>query len=212
MHEATFNDAVEIARDIIQQTEELLGPSPAEVTARYFCDHAPSAQRANLRILIWCAEEIMLAWDSVNLIAERSLRDGVSLCPELVEWVADRLAGKRPRPTRRGTDPDAGLARNRGIVDAVQWLVDNGFSATRSKNRGPQASYDGQSACDAVGVALNLSYSGVEGIWTKSAAPNSPFRRRSATVVGVTDDSPPRVVVSYNKPENEQDTYNAKFP
>lgn len=212
MREETFLDAVEIARDIIQMTEEALGPSTAEAMARLWRDRSPSTRDAYLRDLIWCSEEIMLAWDSVSLIAQQLLRGGESLPAELAGWVADHLAGKRPRPTRRGQDPDANLARDRGIVDALQWLAQNGFRATRSKNRGSRASFEGGSACDAVGVAANLSYSGVERIWTKSAAPGSPIRRRPITVVGATSDLPPRVVVSFANLRNEEDTLAPPHP
>ena len=204
MREETFLAAVEIARDIIRQTEEALGPSTAKAVARFWDDCDPSAGYGCLETLIWCSEEIAVAWDSVSLVAERLLRENERLPPELARWVADRLAGGCPRPTKRGPDPDTNLARDRGIVDAVQWLVQSGFSATRSKNRGPHASFDGQSACDAVGAAAHLSYSRVEGIWTSSAASDSPIRRRPFDVIGVTGDSPPRAVVSFKKHRNEE--------
>lgn len=154
----------------------------------------------------------MVAWDSLNLIAARLLRDGESLPTELAQWVADRLAGERLRPTKRGQDPDANHGRDRGIVDAVQWLVTSGFTATRSKNRGSEANFEGGSACDAVAMAANLSYSRVEAIWTESAAPESAIRRRTGTVIGVTNDSPPRAVVSFSKARNKEDTLPAEFP
>ena len=62
--------------------------------------------------------------------------------------LADVLARKRSRPTARGKDPDANFVRNRAIVDAVQWLVQQGFRATRSKAMAV-ASVEGGSACDA---------------------------------------------------------------
>ena len=67
---------------------------------------------------------------------------------ELASWMADVLARKRSRPTARGKDPDANFVRNRAIVEAVQWLVQQGFRATRSKAMAV-ASVEGGSACDA---------------------------------------------------------------
>jgi hypothetical protein len=67
------------------------------------------------------------------LIAQQLLRDGEPLPGELASWMADVLARKCSRPTARGKDPDANFVRNRAIVDAVQWLVQQGFRATRSK-------------------------------------------------------------------------------
>ena len=67
---------------------------------------------------------------------------------ELASWMADVLARKRSRSTARGKDPDANFVRNRAIVDAVQWLVQQGFRATRSKAMAV-ASVEGGSACDA---------------------------------------------------------------
>ena len=62
--------------------------------------------------------------------------------------LADVLARKRSRPTARGKNPDANFVRNRAIVDAVQWLVQQGLRATRSKAMAV-ASVEGGSACDA---------------------------------------------------------------
>ena len=66
----------------------------------------------------------------------------------MASWMADVLARKRSRPTARGKDPDANFVRNRAIVEAVQWLVQQGFRATRSKAMAV-ASVEGGSACDA---------------------------------------------------------------
>ena len=209
MREETFEAAVEIARDIIRDTEEALaefGASTPEQLARLCRDQPAETQERDLHRLIWCSEEIVASWDTVSRIAQDLLREEGSLPPELAEWTADVLddvlAGRRPRPTKRGRDPDANLARDRAIVDAVQWLNQNGLKATRNairnKDRLPTtACFEGGSACDAVGVAAYMGYKNVERIWTKSADPDSPIRRRKHVVVGLTNDSPPRAVVSY---------------
>ena len=209
MNEETFEAAVEVARDIIRDTEETFaefGASTPELLARLYRDQPAEIQERNLHRLIWCSEEIVAAWDAVSRIAQDLLREEGSLPPELAEWTADVLddvlAGRRPRPTKRGPDPDANLARDRAIVDAVQWLNQSGLkamrNAIRNKDRLPtKACFEGGSACDAVGVAACMGYKNVERVWTKSAAPDSPIRRRKHVVVGFTNDSPPRAVVSY---------------
>ena len=85
--------------------------------------------------LIWCSREIRAAWDGVSLIAQQLLRDGEPLPGEPASWMADVLARKRSRPTARGKDPDANFVRNRAIVDAVQWLVQQGFRVRHAAKR-----------------------------------------------------------------------------
>ena len=53
----------------------------------------------------------------------------------MASWMADVLARKRSRPTARGKDPDANFVRNRAIVDAVQWLVQQGFRVRHAAKR-----------------------------------------------------------------------------
>ena len=59
------------------------------------------------------------------------------------------------------------------IASAVQALVDRGFHATRNKRLpmdtpSARASAEGGSACDAVGVAFDMSYPAVQKVWTDS--------------------------------------------
>jgi len=217
----TFDEAVKVAHDMIRDTEEAFreaGASPAELLANAYRAWPVSTSGPLLRqmrtpedylsVLIWCSRKVAGAWDSVSLIAQDLLREGECLPPELAGWVADRLAGRRPRPARRGRDPDENFERDWAIVDAVQWLVHNGFTATRGAIRDrawlpAEACSEGGSACDAVAVAATMSYKNVERIWTKSAQPNSPIRRRKPKVIGITSDSPPRAILSYTTPEKD---------
>ena len=147
MDDARFKSAVQLASDTRKEVEAAMETSPEALAGGY--RKAPAERRPVLLAqLIWCSREIRAAWDGVSLIAQQLLRDGEPLPGELASWMADVLARKRSRPTARGKDPDANFARNRAIVDAVQWLVQQGFRATRSKAMAV-ASVEGGSACDA---------------------------------------------------------------
>ena len=206
MRRETFEGAVEIARDIIRQQIELSGTSPSENFARFYQIRPAETRAAYLRDLLWCSEQIVVAWDSVNLIAVDLLQKGELLPTELGKWVADRLNGQRQRPTKRGRAPDADHARNRGIVDAVQWLVAQGMTATRNgirnRHKLTNACFEGASACDAVGVAVCLGYKRIEAIWTESASPDSAIARRPFKITGYRQ-SPPSAIVSYSIPGNK---------
>ena len=195
MREETFNAAVDIARDCLRQEHENWGATSAEGMARLYRRRDPNTRVAFIRDLVWCSEEIAFAWDSLNLIARDLLRDGEQLPTELAEWVADRLDTNRPRPSRRGQDPDAKVNRNRAVMVAVRHLTRQGMTATRNKGGLNRACFEGGSACDAVGVAANLSYKTVESIWSESASPESPIYRFAFRYV-------PRLS-SYSNPENK---------
>ena len=206
MRRETFEGAVEIARDIIRQQIELSGTSPSENFARFY-----QIRPAETRAALSSGSTLVLrtdrgGMDSVNLIAVDLLQKGELLPTELGKWVADRLNGQRQRPTKRGRDPDADHARNRGIVDAVQWLVAQGMTATRNGIRNQykltKACFEGGSACDAVGVAVYLGYKRIEAIWTESASPDSAIARRPFEITGYRR-SPPSAIVSYSIPGNK---------
>ena len=178
MDEKRFQEAVESVRNVLRQERELWGETPAEGLARLYKRSAPESRADFLREQLWCSNEIMASWDAVKLIAEDLLRDGEPLLPELAEWVANVLAdGEKSRPTQRGQDPDAKFNRNRSVMVAVRNLVSQGMTATRNKAGVNHACFEGGSACDAVGLAVNLSYKTVESVWCDSASPDSPFYR-----------------------------------
>ena len=184
MDRATFQDAVEAARDFLQKYTEFVGDTPAEALVRLY-EYRPAELREDLlRDLIYCSTEIMAAWDGLNLIAEKLLLQGESLPPDLARWVADRLAERRPRPTTKGQNPDANVPRNLAVMAAVRHLVrmmvNQRMKPTRRRKLvGNEACFEGGSACDAVGLAAGLSYKNVEAIWTDSASPESPIYRNS---------------------------------
>ena len=184
MDRATFQDAVEAARDFLQKYTEFVGDTPAEALVRLY-EYRPAELREDLlRDLIYSSTEIMAAWDGLNLIAEKLLLQGERLPPDLAGWVADRLAlePRRPRPTTRGQNPDANVPRNLAVMAAVRHLikVNHWMKPTRRRKLvGNEACFEGGSACDAVGIAAGLSYKNVEAIWTDSASPESPIYRNS---------------------------------
>lgn len=189
MDEAKFQKAVEITRDYMQSLAPLMGgPTPRLYALFYwlipFCEShfnrdVPS-QKEYLRLLIYCSKEITAAWEGLNLIAQEMVRNGEHPPPELAKWTAEQ----RPRPTKRGPDPYGDASRNQIIVITIEHLLlESGMKATRNglidRIQRPEPCHEGGSACDAVGVAMGLSYKAVEKIWTNSASKKNPPYRMS---------------------------------
>ena len=107
-------------------------------------------------------------------VAIECVERGGAIPSELREFVVDALQGSLPR--RQGGKC---MPRDAAICQAVFRLVIDGFNATRTKAKGPAACAEGGSACDAVGVALNMGYSNVERIWN---APSPHNRTRKAVL------------------------------
>ena len=112
---------------------------------------------------------------ALTAIAIDHLRRGDEMPAELRDFVIDILEQKRPPRA----PVDRLQPRNAAICQAVHRLVHEGFDATRNKAKGSEASAEGGSACDAVAVALHMSYSNVERIW--NAMP--PEHKRARKVV-----------------------------
>ena len=176
-----FQEAVEIARGLLR-VYKAVGNTPAEALAcSYWIDKVDV-----LTAFIRCPDSAV-EWDTVNLIAQKMLREERPLPPELAEWIADVLADqllkqkeekRRPRLTKRGVNPDKDSVRNMKIVNAVMMLTELGMIATRNITRGgTNAAEEGGSACDAVGMATELTYRNVVRIWT-DGAPASPVLSR----------------------------------
>ena len=145
---------------------------------------------ATFRLTGWIQESVgnRNTWDELNLIAQETLRSRKPLPDDLAEWVADVLAGKRPRPMlRRSRHSDsvgkaASASRSRQldpggskylqnmiIVTAIERLVTKGYRpTTRNSSRGNRCRPEGGSICDAVGVAFAMgAYKTVEALWTE---------------------------------------------
>ena len=132
MDEEIFRAAVEIARNILRREREVWGATAPEGMVRLYERRAADTREDDLRDIIWCSEEIAVAWDSLNLIARGILRDGEQLPDALAEWVADVLDDqtkpkkdrRRPRPAmKRGPSwpPQPRLKMSRGGFSPPRW-------------------------------------------------------------------------------------------
>ena len=158
MAKSDFDSAVAFARDSRRDTErsdreqgydpdgvraaaDLLIGQPAEYLAAWL-DGAISASR-----------ESKHEWDIIDNLARR-----VRPIPQpMAEWAAERPP--RPRKGKRLDGRDSAIAR------CVFWIVEMRLAtATRNRAAGAQAG-DGVSACDAAGIAWNLTYLATEKIW-----------------------------------------------
>ena len=154
-----------------------------EYDVNYYLSLAtPADRKAMLLKALHFSKEDRAVWDAINSIAQWHLRSGVPMPRELVHWVADRLEGTRQRPAKRG--PQAETLRDKRIASVVHALVERGFHATRNKRlpmkmARARASVEGGSACDAVGVALDMGYKAVEKIWTNSKPSDRELLRGS---------------------------------
>ena len=119
---------------------------------------APEVRDGFLLVLISQSHETRLAWDSVLRIAREHLRQGDSPPAALQDWLAEVLAGHRPRPR---TGARAQGVRNLLICLAVYDLRQR-FRIQATQN---DAS-DEESGCDIAAEAFELRYEKVEGIWS----------------------------------------------
>lgn len=118
---------------------------------------APDAREWFLHVLISQSHETRLVWDSIIRIAREHLRQGDSPPAALRDWLAEVIAGRRPRP-RTG-------AQARGVRDLLICLA---LYDLRQRFRIHPAQNDASkedSGCDIAAEAFKLGYEEVEGIW-----------------------------------------------
>ena len=182
MDRGTFDQYVAFAGSMLVMVREGWGETLAD--GWVYCYVNDEEKREDLLLeLIVCSEEVKEAWDSLSLIAQGLLLERKPLPHELADWLVQALEGTRRQPTSRGKDPYANFFRNSAIVLAVSFLSRERIRATRSGGGPPECCYEGGSACDAVGMAVAeiyeepRSYKSIEGIWTKSASPDSHLYR-----------------------------------
>ena len=191
MDRPSFDEAVRLAERIGVEIKNIAGGSPTETLVQgYYTLPLPHPVAEQLPVLLRLSRESLQTWDAVSAIAQRELRSGKPLSPELAEWVADVLEGKHKRPAKRGPDRDANLARNLWVVAAVQVLVDRGFRATRNSAKkglrdGGKSCAAGGSGCDAVGEAFGLGYKAVEQIWFACPKPSREHFRNYYSAWGI---------------------------
>ena len=172
MADFTFNEAVEVVR-LGQRVSLDGGHNLTDYAVNYYAQSTPDRREVLQKLWVPSSKTDRDTVDAVNRIAQGHLRAGATMSRELAEWVADRLEGTRQRPAKPGPSKGAKAPRDKLIASIVQALVDRGFRATRNprlpmKTARAYASAEGGSACDAVGVALDMGYKAVEKVWTNS--------------------------------------------
>ena len=160
MDRPSFDEGVRLAERIDVEIKNIAGGSPTETMVQGYYTLPPEHRVVELLpMLLRLSREDRQTWDAVSAIAQRELRSGKPLSPELAEWVADVLEGKHKRLAKRGPDRNANLVRNLRVVAAVQALVDRGFRATRNSEK--KGLRDGGKACAAGGSGLRCGRRGV---------------------------------------------------
>jgi len=174
MDKPTFDSHVENARRILQHQRQMWGESPAHSFALLYVYHQEEKGTEVLRCLINASIFNKAAWDALRILARVHIWERKPLPPQLLDWLDEVLAQRLPRPKTKGKDPLADFYRNRAIVVAVWYFSHQGMTATRNGSGPGQCCYEGGSACDVVGKALqdkntyneNLVYKSIERIWT----------------------------------------------
>ena len=191
MDEATFKAHVQRVEPIRLVYEHMNSRTWAEAVAQWCCNVDSEDDRSRrLARLIPLSKQDACAWDTLSLIAQRTLRDHEQLPKELYDWVADVLedATKRPRPpvneknrpqpSRNGNDPSRNRMRDINIELAVGVLDADGVRPTRRNTKaGATPSAAGGSGCDIVGEAFGMNYKAVEKVWTAREKPTSSLGR-----------------------------------
>ena len=183
MADFTFNEAVEVVRRC-QRVSLDGGHNLTDYAVNYYARSTPDRREVLQKQWVPSSKTDRDTFDAVNRIAQGHLRADATMSRELAEWVADRLEGTRQRPAKPGRSKGAKAPRDKLIASVVQALVERGFHATRNKRlpmkmARARASVEGGSACDAVGVALDMGYKAVEKIWTNSKPSDRELLRGS---------------------------------
>lgn len=106
-----------------------------------------------------------LAWDTLMLLIKDLLdtAPGEYLLSPLALWAGEVAFGELKKPTAKGPDPYANLARNIAIVVTIEEICRLGIrkaTASPGKRGGKR-----KSACHVVGSRLFLEYETIKTIW-----------------------------------------------
>ena len=172
----TFDDAVKVAKRIILEVEHFYRSSPYADPYVFMYQQiqdpdglVPEGAREMwwLYNLIYKAGKSKEAHDSLRKLAGHILHTRQPLPDSLRHWLAEYLAGNRPRPTRPRGDPSQKSTRDTGWRYAVWFLEQRGMTATRNDERDQDRNPEHDTACDAVAKAESKSYHTVKKIWDK---------------------------------------------
>ena len=157
-----YQSAVKAAKTLREESPRWGRIPLSEMTAAEVMELDPSEFDKCLHVLIKSTTQE--DWDGLSIVAQSLLRDDRQLPPVLAHWAADALGGVHRRP-RQGAKRTS--TRDPFIVFAIFNIFrDFGLTPTRTGSAGGRAG-EGQSACDAVGEAWDLSYKAVEAIYCK---------------------------------------------
>ena len=159
MTDPTFEEMVELVREHYIDHDR---GAPAELLRDFYPATVGELRTFLFGGLIERSKDSKLEWDAVSLIAQETLRAGEQLPQDLADWVADVLAGDRPRPT---TGPQTTSYRNFLFCLAIRHLQHE-FGLTPTRNE----TSDTDSGCDVVAEAAGVRYKTVESAWSRRSA------------------------------------------
>ena len=148
--ERQFERAVSVARTFRKFQDEYPGPDLSALAPHVLINDPPEVLSHNLRVLIQRPENPKTAFETLKAIAVMMLRERQSLPPDLADWIADVLDGKRRKPAKGG---DTLGVRDLVIQFAIHFIVRQfGLSPMRNEIAAER------SACDAVAEAWSMNY------------------------------------------------------
>lgn len=130
----TFDDAVDVAERIIQETESILiKPDPVPYfVAKCRFEIETGGSKPELASLLSSSQEDRVAHDSLRKLAGDLLDKSRPLPDPLRQWLAEYLLEKRSPPAKKkARKKDKNLIRNAGILRAMYYLKSRDMSPYR---------------------------------------------------------------------------------
>ena len=156
-----MDKAIEYAKIYKREHQREFGgvDSGAPFSADELASNDPVSLAHNVGVLIERPQNPAMAFDVLNLLAQRFLREHRAFPPALATWAADVLAGKIKRPSKGAKRK---TLRNSMVTLCVRETAKrHGLRHTRKDGVTPE------SACDAVAKAWSMPYKTVADIWNK---------------------------------------------